>query len=78
MHIKLYISKGIMNIAAPILGLEETARREVADFMKQSARQAEAVGLLEGISQIMAATGMPIPDTCRCDCGCRAAPTMPA
>ena len=70
--------QGAMGIAGPILGLGENTVREIKKFIKQSARQAEQIGVLEAISQIMAVTGVPIPDTCKCDCGCRASPTLPA
>jgi len=72
------IVDSVMGIAGPILGLGQTTEREVKQFIKQSAREAEQMGLFEAISQIMAVTGMPIPDTCKCDCGCRAAPAFPA
>jgi len=72
------IVDSVMGIAGPILGLGQTTEREMKQFIKQSAREAEQMGLFEAISQIMAVTGMPIPDTCKCDCGCRAAPTLPA
>jgi len=71
------IVDSVMGIAGPILGLGQTTEREMKQFIKQSAREAEQMGLFEAISQIMAVTGMPIPDTCKCDCGCRAAPTLP-
>merc|ERR1711862_117016 len=72
------IVESAMGIAGPILGLGENTVREMKVFIKQSAREAEQMGVLEAISQIMAVTGVPIPDTCKCDCGCRASPTLPA
>ena len=45
-----------MGIAGPILGLGENTVREIKEFIKHSARQAEQMGVLEAISQIMAVT----------------------
>merc|ERR1719228_1418346 len=67
----------VMGIAGPILGLGEENAERVSEFMKQSVREADKMGLFEAISQIMAVTGMPIPTSCKCDCGCRAAATIP-
>merc|ERR1712215_114814 len=54
----------VMGIAGPILGLGEENAERVSEFMKQSVREADKMGLFEAISQIMAVTGMPIPTSC--------------
>jgi len=72
------IVDSVMGIAGPILGLGESTEREIVQFIKHGVRQAEGMGLFEAVSQIMAVTGVPIPDTCKCDCGCRASPTLAA
>ena len=66
-----------MGIAGPILGLGQESAERTGQFLKQQVREADKMGLFEAISQIMSVTGMPIPESCKCDCGCRAAATMP-
>merc|ERR1712106_849787 len=65
-------------IVGPLLGLGESTEREIVQFIKHGVRQAEGMGLFEAVSQIMAVTGVPFPDSCKCDCGCRASPTLAA